>query len=140
MAYRTDATAVGGIIEVDDSISVTPFIEAANHLVTSCCTDSDTDYTAAQLELIERWLAAHLYAVRDPRAVSETVGPIGAKYESKVDLGLHLTRYGQQAMLLDTAGGLAALNGRVLAGKAAVTPGVTWAGTDDWDVDNITGT
>ena len=60
MAVRTTAAAVQGIIEHDATIPLTPFIEAASALVTQCCTDLDTAYVAAQLELIERWLSAHL--------------------------------------------------------------------------------
>jgi len=134
MAYRTTEAAVEGIIEVDVAIPLAPFIEAANQLVTDVC--GDAGYSTAKLELIERWLAAHFYAVRDPRATQERAGAVGVTYESKVDLNLALTRYGQQAMLLDTAGGLATLNKRVAEGKVAITPSVTWVGTEDWDEDD----
>jgi len=50
MAVRTTAEAVGGIIEVDATISLTPFIEVANALVTEHC--STDDYDATRLELI----------------------------------------------------------------------------------------
>jgi len=135
MAVRTTEEAVEGIIEVDSSISLTPFIETANALVTSCC--DDTVYTAAQLELVERWLAAHFYAICDPRAVSEHAGPVGATYQSRVDLGFHVTHYGQQAMALDTEGGLAALNRRIVKGEKKITPSISWLGITDWDTDNI---
>ena len=128
---RTDAAAVGGIIEVDSGISLTPFIETANQMVTDAC--SAAGYTAAKLELIERWLAAHFYAIRDPRATSERAGPVGQSNESKVDLGLAITRYGQQAMMLDNAGGLAAMNSLATGSPGRITAGVTWLGTEEWD-------
>ena len=141
MAVRTTEAAVALIIEVDDNIALTSFIEVSNDLVTRVCADSDymtaNGYDATTLELIERWLAAHFYAVRDPRTTQEKAGPVAATYESKVDLNLAITRYGQQAMLIDTGGALAALNGRVTKGKAKITPSVTYLGVEDWDTANI---
>lgn len=134
---RTTADNVKGIIEVDeDNIpDLSPFIDSANELVTECC--GSAGYTATRLELIERWLAAHFYAIRDPRAVSETAGPVSARYQSKVDIGLHVTHYGQHALALDTEGGLAALNRRIQTGQAKPSAGLTWIGVEDWDEDNI---
>jgi len=128
---RTSVTAVDLIIEVDSSISRTPFIEAANALVTECCGDS-ANYTAAHLELIERWLSAHLYTVRDMRAESEKAGPVSEKKQSKVDLGFDSSHYGQTAMRLDWEGGLAALNNRIKKGQRQVAA-VTWLGTEEDD-------
>jgi hypothetical protein len=135
---RTTASDVQLIIETDDNISadLAPFIEVANNMVTKLCSlavDSDGDlvHDATSLELVERWLSAHFYAIRDPRAESEKAGPVGAKYMSKVDLNLAQTPYGQQAMLLDYSGELATWNDRVTKGNAGVRVGVTWLGTDD---------
>jgi hypothetical protein len=109
---------------------LSPFIEAANQLVTDCC--DGAGYASAKLELIERWLAAHFYAIRDPRVADERAGAVSASYMHRVGLHLAQTTYGQQAMLLDTAGGLALLNGRVTAGRAPFVAGVAWAGTKEW--------
>lgn len=137
MANRTTPSAVKKIIETDDTIStdLASFIETANQIVTDCC--GGAGYTDAKLELIERWLSAHFYAIRDPRTSKEGAGSVNATYRSKVDLNLALTHYGQQAMLIDTEGGLAALNGRATKGKAKVTPSISWAGAVDWNTDNI---
>jgi len=124
---RTTSEEVALIIEVDGSISLTPFIEAANALVTEKC--STDDYDATRLELIERWLSAHFYAIRDARPTNERAGSVGASYQSKVDLGFDVTHYGQMAMRLDTAGGLAALNAEAKKGGSR-TAMVTWAGKD----------
>lgn len=127
MAIRTTVAAVGLIIEVDATISLTPFIETANALVTECC--SADNYDSTRLELIERWLSAHLYTIRDMRAESEKAGSVSEKKQSKVDLGFDTSHYGQTAMRLDTEGGLAALNTRSKKRSSQVV-GITWLGTE----------
>jgi hypothetical protein len=127
MAVRTTAEAVGGIIEVAATISLIPFIEVANALVTEHC--STDDYDATRLELIERWLSAHFVAQRDVRISREKAGPVDLSYESVVALGFDNTRYGQMAMRLDSAGGLSALNEQAKQG-AKITAGISWLGTD----------
>jgi len=118
---RTTSASVEAIIEVDASISLTPFIEAANALVEEIA--SDSGHNNARLELIERWLAAHFYAMRDPRVTSERAGPVGASYQSAVALRLNSSQYGQMAMTLDTSGLLNTIN----AGKIQVK--AVWLGT-----------
>lgn len=125
---RTTAIQVGSIIEVDASIDLTPFISLANELVTERC--ADAGYSDDRLELIERWLSAHFYTNRDPRATQEKAGPVQETFQSKVDLGLFTSHYGQTAMMLDTAGGLAALNEEIVNPRRARAIGVTWLGTD----------
>ena len=135
MAVRTTSVAVGGIIEVDSNISLTPFIEVANALVTECC--STDDYDATRLELIERWLSAHFYAIRDPRTTQESVGRgIAERFQSQVDLGFDVTHYGQMAMRLDTQGGLSSLNERIKNGGGS-TAGVSWLGTPTDEIQDI---
>ena len=127
MAVRTTDAAVQGIIDTDATIPLTPFIETANNLVTELCTATPPGYDATKLELIERWLSAHFYAVRDPRTVAETAGSVSDTFRGKVALHLDQTVYGQQAMLLDTFGNLASLNLR-MKGKGSGSPSVSWAG------------
>jgi len=122
---RTTAAEVESIIEVDATISLTPFITIANELVTEYC--ADEDYTEARLALIETWLAAHFYAVRDLRVASESAG-VSVSYYGSVGQNLSGTMYGQQAMVLDTAGGLASLNKQVGTGKKS-SVSCTWLGT-----------
>jgi hypothetical protein len=124
---RTTAAAVQAIIQTKSSISLTPFIEAANALVTECCTS--TDYTVADLEKIERWLSAHLYTNRDPRRSQDKVDVIGATYQGQTGLGFDSSFYGQTAMRLDYKGGLAALNERIKKGRGR-TVSMTWLGTE----------
>jgi len=129
---RTNAVNVALVIEVDTNIALDVFIDTANELVTEMCTGDNgpaVDYTATRLELIERWLAAHFYAIRDTRPSSEKAGPVGVAYQHKVDLNLANTMYGQQAMTLDTNGGLATLNKQTEEGTQR-TVGFTWLGTE----------
>ena len=129
MAVRTTSVAVGLIIEVDSTISLTSFIEVANALVTEKCGDVD-DYDATRLELIERWLSAHFYTVRDMRAEREEAGSVSEKKQSRVDLGFDTSHYGQMAMRIDTNGGLAALNEQIKKGKTGSLT-ATWLGTEN---------
>lgn len=136
---RTTKTDVEGIVELDASVvpddaALLPFITIANELVTECCVTGgpDTPYTDDRLELIERWLTAHFYTVRDPRTTNEKAGSVGATFQSKVDLGFDTSHYGQTAMRLDTNGGLAKLNSDMKKGKPRV--GVAWLGTDYEDI------
>jgi len=127
---RTTAPEVQAIIETDDTITLTPFIAAANSIVTRVCAIEDYGYDEETLTLIETWLAAHFYAVRDLRVASEGVGPVSEAKQYKLGLNLQSTMYGQQAMLLDTEGGLAALNKSMEDGYKRRPPSVHWAGTE----------
>lgn len=134
MAIRTDDEAVEAIIEVEEDDVLTPFIEAASFLVDRLLVDATDSsgnivHDSTSLELVERWLAAHFYAVRKPRASSERAGPVGETLMHKVDLNLSVTMYGQQAMLIDVSGELAAWNADVTQGKTKTATSV-WLGKD----------
>jgi hypothetical protein len=124
---RTTETELGLIVEIETGADVTPFIEAANELVTEFC--SDSDYSADRLTRIETWLAAHFYAMRYPLAASEKVDVISVNYQYKIGFMFHQTRYGQMALLLDTAGNLAALSKRIEEGDASEIV-LEWLGGD----------
>ena len=126
----TTAALVAGIIEVDTSITLTPFISVANEFVTECCASATPAYSVARLALIETWLAAHIYTVRDMRAEQEKAGDVSEKKQSKVDLGFDTSHYGQTAMRLDTLGGLAALNASAKKGENT-TLSTGWLGSAD---------
>jgi len=128
---RTTASAVAGITVVDAGDDVTPFIETANAMVTQHCTSSG--YTAATLELIERWLAGHFYRVYNAGLTGEGAGSVRATYRSRVDLALNVTHEGQQAMLLDYAGNLAQLNKAIVDGEASVFA-LQWLGAEDGEL------
>lgn len=115
---RTTSAAVQLIIDTDANIvtatSLTPFIDVANELVTELCTPDL--YTDFRLELIERWLAAHFYAIRDNRRAMESVGAVVEWFQYKLGLNLANTMYGQQVMMLDTNGGLAEVSAAAAKG------------------------
>ena len=108
---RTTEALMEEIIEIRDDVTVDAYIRTASFLVDRACVDSEPyEYTDEDLQLIETWLAAHFYAIFDPRTTDEKVSTVQEKYQSKVDLGLDVTHYGQQCKILDVNGGLAALD------------------------------
>lgn len=142
---RTTRAAVRSIIEADDvpdaTVDIDRFIDGANELVTEVCAgvlkaDGVTlYYDNYRLELIECWLAAHLYTNFAPRATRERVGRLLQENQSKVDLGFDTSHYGQTAMRFDTNGGLAALNAKMKSTASGSTGamitrkgGVRWLG------------
>lgn len=129
MSASITSEDVEAIIEVDANISLTPFIETAELMVTTHCEEKNSAYTDAELNQIAKYLAAHLYTLRDPRPTQEAAGKVSAWYQSKVALGLSTSHYGQMAMRLDWYGGLAALDHMMLKGGKR-TVGVTWLGTE----------
>lgn len=127
---RTTAALVRGIVRTDDVNipDLEPFIMVANELVTEICEPSGYDDT--RLELIERWLAAHFYSIRDKVTAHEQIGAVQESYQHKVGLNLYVTIYGQNAALLDTKGGLAALNKQTETGLGG-TVSIGWLGSID---------
>lgn len=111
---------VGQVIEVDPAILLDPFIDFAHELVSELCENSG--YTTNRKTYIETWLAAHFYAIRDPQVVTDNVGQLQTQFRSKVDYRLKLTHEGQQAILLDTAGKLAALDNTLQTVKTILPP------------------
>ena len=128
---RTTSAAVGLIIEIDATVNggdISPFIETASSLVDDICVP--LLYSDTKLELIERWLSAHFYAIRDARTKSEGVGSLSQSFEGQSAMGLAHTRYGQQAMMLDIKGGLAGLN-RLPEQASRIKPGILYVGSND---------
>lgn len=140
MAVRTTSELVAEIIEVDEEISLAPFISAASSLV-----DRVRDYAVKndllldgeesgdktreeKLREIETFLAAHFYTLREPREVTIGVGgAIQIENQSKVDLRLFTSHYGQMACALDETGTLERINSGKQVGYAKRV-GVTWLG------------
>lgn len=124
--WLTDAD-VEALIEVDASISLTPFIAMGEAIVTKFCMDSG--YSTAILTLLAANLAAHFYAMRDKQVASEKAGAVGVSYQYEIGKYLEQTVYGQAAIALDTDGSLAAYQKRLAEGKKAGAT-VTWLGKD----------
>ena len=117
MARTTDA-AVRVILNEANAV-VAAHIETAAALVDEVCVPSG--YTNERLELIERWLSAHFFTITAPRAASESAGPVSTSYLASVGKYLSGSTFGQQALALDTAGGLAALSKAAETGKQPET-------------------
>ncbi len=109
---RTTYAAVKKLVETDTTIiaadaDLDPFIEMAGALVDDVCVP--LTYSDTRLEQIERWLSAHFYSIRDKQRASEGVDGLNERYDGQTGMHLEATLHGQQAMLLDTKGGLAGL-------------------------------
>lgn len=100
----------------DGSSSLVPFIAGANLTVTGLSTQATNKgitLSAATLKEIERWLAAHMYAMVDQVLEQEMIGRAGGKFQGKTGMNLDATKFGQMAKMLDTSGLLARMgNGK----------------------------
>ena len=125
---RTTIAAVQKIISYDAVLipDIQPFIDDANVMVTNII---GTAASEATLEMVERYLAAHLIGISDPRIQSEQVRTIQASYQVKLSDGLGITHYGSMAMQLDTSGKLSRWNKAVIAGMASAFS-LVWGGKD----------
>ena len=124
MSYTT-ASAVQAILgqHYDGSTDLAPFIETAARLTARVASkDAGAELTSVDLELIERWLAAHFYAQSDPILQSKSVGKSSGVFEGQTGMGLQNTRYGLQALTLDASGYLSKI------ARGVVKVGMGWLG------------
>lgn len=134
---RTNSALVAQLLSVDPDVSLSGVIDTASALVDALCEPPGV-YSDSQLELIERWLAAHFYAIRQDSGDSLTSKEIDGVRETyarrnvgptsgnNLAYGLRLTSYGQQALVLDYNGYLAFANQKVHSLIRRVTTG--WIG------------
>jgi hypothetical protein len=112
-------------LDYDGSTPLTPFIQAASAVVDDVSVlASQKSYTqsAVKLELVERWLAAHLYCVQDPTYMSKNTADSSASFARKLGEGnFETTPYGQTAVAMDLSGSLSAIGRRQFANA-------TWLG------------
>jgi len=133
---RTTPDLVKAIIDVPRGRDVTPFIGFATALVDDQCLLSGYDDT--RLEQIERYLAAHFLSLSFNRTVRSNAvsGAADQGFDPvETDYDLRNTVYGQQAILLDTAGNLAALTNTMKVVKKALPSGRSgfrWLGSAEW--------
>jgi len=121
----TTPSLVNNVLDRECSIDLTPFINAAHNLVENVCVP--LCYDSGTLRQIETWLAAHFYHIRAAQTNKEEADGIADTFDSKVDLGLKVTRYGQMALILDYKGGLARLNYANM-GQGVPRPNLIWLG------------
>lgn len=114
---RTTEAALRALFPATDKseYAVEQYIADANVLVTE--TLGASGLSEARLEMIERYLAAHLYLLgtQEGGIFEDKTGEGSVKTGSTFTLGqgLRLTRWGQQVLALDTTGGFAQLEGGV---------------------------
>lgn len=120
---RTTAALVQGIISTQTGFDVTPFITAANVIVNNIlitlygqqnpsaggAAAYDDTGVGSTMELIERWLSAHLYTIFDNQLAAAKAGTVNVRYQWKTDLNLQASMYGQQVALLDYLGLISAV-------------------------------
>lgn len=115
MARTTSSDVIGILLEDYDSEnlpSLTPFIESASVIVdrvATCATARNKTLTTTELELIERWLAAHMYAMSDQPYTSRKTENAEGGFQGKTSMYLEATKYGQNAVNIDYSGCLATM-------------------------------
>lgn len=131
---RTTSAAVIAVLQGDydseSAPSLTPFIETAGVMVDEAA-GADV-LSAARLELVERWLAAHYYCMGDRPYTSRSTGGASGSFAGQFSKGLESTPYGQTALAL--SGGLLAATGRRRAGAEWL--GKTASEALTWDERN----
>lgn len=123
---RTTESNVQGILgnDYDPDIVLTPFIDTANVVVSrvsTCATRKGITLSTTELEILERWLAAHFYVMSDQTYQQKKTASAFATYQGQTKMNLEASKYGQTAMTIDPSGCMAAI------GKAAFA-GATWLG------------
>ena len=97
---------------------LTPFIEAASAIVdriVTCAATRDYTLSSTEQELIERWLAAHMFKLSDRQHVSRSTNGASASFGGQLGTGFEFTSYGQMALRLDPSGCLSSLDKRQTA-------------------------
>ena len=127
---RTNSDDVEAILggHYDGSTDLDPFILTASSLVSKCSSaDTGGVHSASDLELIERWLAAHFYAHSDQLPQNKSTGGASAGFQGQTAMVFNSTQYGQTALALDTTGYLAKLQQQASIGP--IKAGAAWLGT-----------
>lgn len=124
MVHRVQVSDVHALIETD-LLDIVPHIDAANSLIDEKLVNVGLGDT--RLKLIEAWLSAHFVAMREDSARLRRIsqGETVAIFTDEVGTGLNATRFGQQAMLLDTSGVLNRLSKPTASISVIRAPDVT---------------
>lgn len=94
---------------IDTKRDTTPFIDTADLIVSEDL--ASTTLTDARKKQIELYLAAHFVAITEEKGnlTRSRKGDSEEEYQMEIGSGLLSTRYGQQAINLDTSGTLRTL-------------------------------
>ena len=107
MAIRVDEIGLRSILKCGEVVDLYVFMQSANVIVDDLL--STSSLSTGVLGLIEMYIAAHLYTVTEERGslAAETVGDATERYHNTYKAGFGSTRFGQQAVVLDSTGILA---------------------------------
>lgn len=119
MAYTT-VVAVQAVLADDYNLrtDLQQFIDTADIIIQRAkiaAANRGISLSDQELEMIERWLAAHMYCMSNPQYQSEATGGIAVSYTGQTGLHLESTRYGQMAITLDYSGCLNFISNRYVA-------------------------
>lgn len=126
---RTTEDKVESVVTVDKGHDLAPHITAANILVTKVL--ATAGYDDDLMELIERYLAAHMYRIFNPMTTSETLGSLSESKSVSLGQQLKQTLPGQQVLVYDVGGHFALLQGQSERGTQKRTMRMLWLGTKD---------
>lgn len=130
MAIRTTSALVAGVLvdssasangqgDYDGTTDLTPYILIASRItdrVATCASNKGITLDTEELEVIERWLAAHYYQSSDQALASKSTGGASGSFQGQTGKRLEGTKYGQAALDLDYSGCLNAIQMRAFAG------------------------
>ncbi len=118
---RTTPDLVQALLQNDygPGVDLEPFIDTATLIVSrvaSCATLKGLGLSATELEMIERWLAAHFYVMSDQVLASKSTNGASGSFQGQTGMSLESSKYGQAAMNVDYSGCLTAIAKRQFAG------------------------
>lgn len=126
---RTTDDRVALLIQYDRTFitDLQPFIDDASLIIDNVVAIAPLPADNI-LELVERYLAAHLVMVTSGQVSMEKVRSLQVQYGTLLDKGFAITHWGTTAMMLDTTGRLAAFNTRLMQG--GIGKQFFWAGIE----------
>lgn len=125
-SYRTTAQKVRDLAKLPVTTDVDIPIELAHNITSDIAATGDTCLNENKLLLIETLLAAHFAGNTNPILSSKSIAGASASFEGAASggFGFELTRYGQQAMILDCTDTLKSMNSKQIHQ-------IGWLGTDE---------
>jgi len=111
---RVTEAEVRAVLETDEEVSLTGFISDAGVFVDRAVLQAQSnsaEITSQEAKLMEKYIAAHLYALFEQKPLKERVGRSSVTYVGKSGMGLESTVWGQTALSIDSTGSLATVTG-----------------------------
>lgn len=122
MSQRTTVLAVQTLLETNNDYrsgkDLQQFIDSATVVVDrvqAMAISRSKTLTAGELELIERWLSGHFYAMLDQTYSSKSTNGASGSFHGQTGMKFEATKYGQTALSLDYSGSLDSLQKRQTA-------------------------